>query len=89
MRRASMLSRLALALLALWGFVAPLAPERDRVAQTCGAGAGARKLEAQPAGVQPRITLAAVPRGVAVPPAARPFEVQTSRRYLLHRAWLL
>ena len=88
MRRASRLSRLALALLALWGFVAPLAPERDRVAQTSGAGAR-NEVAVQRAGVARRVPVAAVAAAPVYPAGPLLAERAPARRYLLHRAWLL
>ena len=89
MRRSStLLTRLALALLAVLGFVAPLAsPEADRVVQTVGGKPSA--VETHETSTPP---LARVEReeGPSQEPvwlaqAAAP----VSRRYLLHRAWLL
>ena len=83
-RSSSLLSRLALALLALMGFVAPLsAMEVDRVVQTTGA---------KPAMVE--VAEATIELAVANEPprasAAPGGEVEHSaRRYLLHCAWLI
>ena len=85
----TLLTRLALALLAVLGFVAPLAaPEADRVVQTAGG---------KPAPVAPReVTHAAEPqkRAVTVPNSCITWvscaHVESSaRRYLLNRAWLV
>jgi hypothetical protein len=89
MSRSTFLSRLALALLAVLGFVAPLAPERDRVVQTSGAG--------RPD--QPEATPRALPATPPALPRTRPTEARrsihprptpliTPHKYLLHRAWL-
>jgi hypothetical protein len=88
-RSSTLLTRLALALLAVLGFVAPLAtPEADRVVQTVGGKPSA--VETQQQASTPR--RAAVVRGQPAPlepvlhaQSAAP----VSRRYLLHRAWLL
>ncbi|MDP1821738.1 MAG: hypothetical protein Q8L48_00780 [Archangium sp.] len=87
-RSSSLLSRLALALLALMGFVAPLAAvEADRVVQT--AGAQPSPSEAPEARVEP----AAFPTRAWTRGSASfrrvGAEAASSRRYLLHRAWLI
>jgi hypothetical protein len=84
---------LALALLAMAGFVAPLAErEADGVVQTSGAS-GAR-VRAQPS---PRLEPAALETTVfettrvfeTPEPAVTPAAAASLRRYLLHRAWLI
>lgn len=90
MRRGSStwLSRLALALLAVLGFVAPLAaPEADRVVQTSGG---------KPVQVAPReVVIAAAEvsaREIPVPKveqAPSPRVGFIARRYLLNHAWLV
>lgn len=90
MRRgsATLLSRLALALLAVLGFVAPLAvPEAARVVQTAGG---------KPVQVAPReVALAAAEvsaREVPLPKveqAPSPRVELSARRYLLTHAWLV
>jgi hypothetical protein len=86
-RSSTLLTRLALALLAVLGFVAPLAArEADGVVQTAGG---------KPSEVEPREASRAVdtvehetlPRLELATWAQAPAPV--SRRYLLHRAWLL
>ena len=89
MRRFSILTRLALASLAVLGFSAPLAaPESDRVTQTCG-GKPREAPFLQPSRAR-RLSTAAYrrPAGAATPEAARR-SVELARRYLMHRAWLL
>jgi len=88
-RSSTLLTRLALAALAICGFVAPLVtPEVDRVVQTVGGRVSEpRRHEQAPA---------AVLRVDAHPPtptaqAMRPLELGAKGcpRYLLHRAWLI
>ena len=85
----TLLTRLALALLAVLGFVAPLsAPEGDRVVQTAGG-----KPSPVPAARQEVVT-AVAPAALASVAVPRPAlssvgVVVTARRYLLHRAWLV
>lgn len=84
------MTRLALALLAVLGFAAPLVMRQvDPVAQTCGAGP-AKEEETASTERTPRRALA-VARASLPPPAAGPTPpvVEPQRRYLLHRAWLL
>ena len=86
MRRASLLSRLALALLALTGFVAPLsAMEVDRVVQTTGGKPSAHQTQEHHRGA-PR--LREVPRLSRAPRFTSRHD-EVARRYLMNRAWLL
>ena len=84
-RSSSLLSRLALALLALMGFVAPLsAMEVDRVVQTTGAKP-AMVVEVAEATIE--LAVANEPPRASAAPGG---EVEHSaRRYLLHCAWLI
>ena len=83
-----MLSRLALALLAVVGFVAPLAaPEADRVVQTSGG---------KPVQAAPREVALAAAEGSArevplpkVEQAPSPRVRLSARRSLLNHAWLV
>ena len=86
----TLLTRLALALLAVLGFVAPLsAPEGDRVVQTAGG-------KPSPV-VRPEVVRAAVAGPLASAEAPLPSCTvlassragEPARRYLLHRAWLV
>lgn len=83
----TLMLRLALALLALGGFAAPVeAPEPDRVVQAAGG-----KPSARVAPVEPRVFAAALP-APALPlpaPVLGQREEGGQRRYLQHRAWLL
>lgn len=86
-RSSSLLSRLALALLALMGFVAPLsAVETDRVVQTDGG---------RPSPVEElgQVELAGERSVVSADEATFPRlhrgPTEVSRRYLLHGAWLI
>jgi len=88
-RRASLLSRLALALFAALGFVAPI----DRPEPSCAAQVTARALAPPSAAA---LGIAGVPvengseaRLEVEPLAPRPSARPVGRRYLLHRAWLL
>ena len=84
-RSSSLLSRLALALLALMGFVAPLsAMEVDRVVQTTGARPAA--VEVAEATIE--LAVASEPPSPASPAPSREVE-HSARRYLLHCAWLI
>jgi hypothetical protein len=89
-RSSTLLTRLALAALAISGFVAPLATaEVDRVAQTVGGRVmEPRRHEQAPATVAAREDLRP-PMSTAR--AVRPVEpgAEGCRRYLLHRAWLI
>lgn len=95
MKRSSsstLLTRLALALLAVLGFVAPLAmPEGDRVVQTAGgkpSDAPAARGEVEPAPAAAALAeVAAPPPPLTMLSGAR--GGITARRYLLHRAWLV
>ncbi len=85
-RSSSLLSRLALALLAVLGFVAPLAVhERDRVEQTCSAPPV--EVVATPRSPRSASRVCATPR--AGPMVRADAELRVSPKYLLHRAWLL
>lgn len=87
-RSSTLLTRLALALLAVLGFVAPLAtPEADRVVQTVGGkpSAGETHETSTPRLARVERAESPAPQPVLQPQAAAP----VSRRYLLHRAWLL
>lgn len=85
----TLLTRLALALLAVLGFVAPLAAgEVNRVVQTAGGKPSAVEIdEASPAPGVALETADVVPPAPAKLLARGP--AASSRRYLLHRAWLL
>ena len=89
MRRSStLLTRLALALLAVLGFVAPLAvPEGDRVVQIAGGKPSAVETHEASAPAVVALEAEGAPPSPAVLVARGP-EV-SARRYLLHRAWLL
>ena len=79
-------SRLALALLALAGFVAPVAErELDGVVQTSRA---TRAAPAEELVVEVQTLAAAVPSR-REPLSWTPFHGNSEPRYLLHRAWLL
>lgn len=89
MRRSSLLTRLAFALLAVLGFSAPLAaPEGDRVAQTCG-GKPHEAPPLQSSAAHQRVTPALRVEAVGTSLVAKPDSAELTRRYLLHRAWLL
>lgn len=88
--RAAVLSRLALALLALFGFSVPAAErEADRVVQRAAGGPERRKpAEAAPVAIA---AVAPVHHGVeatTLPPPRAGTLRAAPRRYLLHRAWL-
>ena len=85
MRRSStLLTRLALALLAVLGFVAPLSErEADGVVQTTGGPQSAAQA------VESRARLETDVRVFPQPRLPGPGPEQRSRRYLLHRAWLI
>ncbi len=92
MRRGSstLLTRLALALLAVLGFVAPLsAAEGDRVVQTVGGKpAPLAAEEVRPAALaRSGLVAGAAPLHLTVRPGGP--RGLTARRYLLHRAWLV
>jgi hypothetical protein len=85
-RSSTLLSRLALALLALAGFVAPAAErELDGVVQTSRATRAAPAEER--AGEVQALPAPEAPR--CAPASWNPFHGNAERRYLLHRAWLL
>jgi hypothetical protein len=89
-RPSTLLTRLALALLAVMGFVAPLsAMEVDRVVQTVGGKpSAARETREAFAARAPASAPAEVEFFPSAPlPEQRSAEV--ARRYLLHRAWLI
>ena len=89
-RSSTLLTRLALAALAICGFVAPLVtPEVDRVVQTVGGRVSEpRRHEQAPATVAAREDPR---RPTPAAQAVRPVEPgpEGCRRYLLHRAWLI
>ena len=89
MRRSStLLTRLALALLAVLGFVAPLAaPEADRVVQTVGGKPSA--VETHEASAPPLVQHERAERPALEPVMLARAAAPVSKRYLLHRAWLL
>ncbi len=88
-RSSTLLSRLALTLLALAGFVAPAAErELDGVVQTRRATPTAPAEAAAEWAVEVQALPAPeVSRGEAL--SWTPFHGNSQRRYLLHRAWLL
>ena len=87
-RSSTLLTRLALALLAVLGFVAPLAtPEADRVVQTVTGKPSTVETHEASAPAVVEGAPGALPRREPVLFAQAPSPV--SRRYLLHRAWLL
>lgn len=89
MRRSFLLTRLALALLAVLGFSAPLAaPEGDRVVQT-GGGKPHEVPPLQSSAAHLRGTPALRVEAVGTSLVAKPDSAQLTPRYLLHRAWLL
>ena len=90
MRRSStLLTRLALALLAVLGFVAPLAaPEADRVVQTVG-GKPSVAVETHEASTPPLVQDERTARPALEPVLLARAAAPVSKRYLLHRAWLL
>lgn len=87
-RSSSLLTRLALGLLAVTGFAAPLPVRQvDPVAQTCGAGPSTPEVLRAPARPRLAVLFPAAPTLETAPPAPRAPE--PLRRYLLHRAWLI
>ena len=89
MRRSStLLTRLALALLAVLGFVAPLAVhEADGVVQTAGGKPSA--VETQESNGSTVVITAHTDRPWSEPVLFAQAPAVHARRYLLHRAWLL
>ena len=89
MRRSStLLTRLALALLAVLGFVAPLAtPEADRVVQTVGGKPSEVVTHEASGAARGRVERTGV--SLLRPVLQAQAQAPRSRRYLLHRAWLL
>lgn len=85
----TLLTRLALALLAVLGFVAPLAlREVARVEQTAGARRGpVAPREVSMAALEPAVVAAVSNHHPIAEPAGR--EERAARRYLLNRAWLV
>jgi hypothetical protein len=89
-RSSTLLTRLALAALALSGFVAPLVTaEVDRVVQTVGGRVTEPRRDEQAPATAAAREDARPPRSTAQ--AVRPMEpgAEGCRRYLLHRAWLI
>jgi hypothetical protein len=90
-----MMSRLALALLALAGFAAPAAQrELDGVVQTSRAPRAVESSAPATAVIESEVVVEvqALPAPSPSAPrahAASPFIGSSARRYLLHRAWLL
>jgi hypothetical protein len=86
-RASTTASRLALALLAVAGFAAPIAArEADRVVQTTG---GERERPTAPAALAERSDPGAVPAAPAPVGVFVAREAAGQRRYLLHRAFLI
>lgn len=84
----TLLTRLALALLAVLGFVAPLsAVEGDRVVQTTGGKPSPEaKVEQRHSPPAPTALPSSTPLQAS---RTLPRVERSARRYLLHRAWLL